>query len=153
MHLEVQKCLEYYFERNTTKEEIMKYIHKNIEELKKISKIKDAKIDIIKNENEAQKVTLVLVLKRRGIKKPAKEKEQKIKTNKISNYKRENIKMKEKKTKINMQMNQIIQIETEVQTKKYGKYKEGGKFTPFREKKKGKIEIWKNKLGNLNKNQ
>ncbi|MCI8655496.1 MAG: hypothetical protein HFJ48_06505 [Clostridia bacterium] len=124
--MEVRKCLEYYFEKDTTKEEIMKYLERNIDELKKISKIKDIKIEIEQNEYEVQKATMILIIKRREIRK------QKVKIRKT---------------------NQTIKIESDKSIKKYGTYKEGGRFVPYQEKKKGKIEIWKNKLKRLNKNQ
>lgn len=200
--MEVQKCLEYYFERDATKEEIMKYIDKNIEELKKISKIKDIKVEIKQNEYEAQKATVILIVKKRGIKKKVvnhpKAKKTKVKKQKVKNaqpiqpinfkarklqkkvseilnekkkrqeekkksqliLKQEKSKMQkiekykqEKDKKEEIQAKPIIKIETEIPIKKYGAYKEGGKFVPYQEKKKGKVERWKNKLKRLNKNQ
>lgn len=203
--MEVQKCLEYYFERDATKEEIMKYIDKNIEELKKISKIKDIKVEIKQNEYEAQKATVILIVKKRGIKKKLvnhpkakklKVKKQKVKNaqpinfkarklqkkiseilnekkkrqeekkksklilkqekskmQKIEKYKQEKDNQEKMDKKEEIQAKPIIKIETEIPIKKYGAYKEGGKFVPYQEKKKGKVERWKNKLKRLNKNQ
>ena len=139
MHLEVRKCLEYYFDKDTTKEEIMKYVKKNINELKKISKIKNTNIDIIQNEYEVKKATLTLTIKRRNIKK------QKIKLKQNINTKEQKMKRKDKSKinkkqdlKENLQRNQIIKIDTTMPVKKYGVYKDGGQFAPYQEKLKGK---------------
>lgn len=133
IHLEVRKCLEYYFDKDTTKEEIMKYLKKNINELKKISKIKNTNIDIIQNEYKVKKATLTLTIKRRNIKKQnINTKEQKMKRknkNKIN---------KKQDKKENLQRNQIIKIDTTIPVKKYGVYKNGGQFVPYQEKVKGK---------------
>lgn len=143
IHLEVRKCLEYYFEKDTTKEEIMKYLKKNINELKKISKIKNTTIDIIQNEYKVKKAILTLIIKRRNIKKQKIRLKQNIN---IINIKEQKMK-RDNKNKINgkhelkekLQKNQIIKIDTTMPIKKYGVYKDGGKFTPYKEKVKGRV--------------
>lgn len=46
----VQKCIEYYFDADLDKDSIYSEVQKNINELKKISKIKDVSIEINQNE-------------------------------------------------------------------------------------------------------
>ena len=139
MHLEVRKCLEYYFDKDTTKEEIMKYLKKNINELKKISKIKETNIDIIQNEYEVKKATLTLTIKRKNIKKQRIKLKQNIKTEEQKMKKKYKTKINKKQDqKENLQRNQIIKIDTAMPVKKYGIYKNGGQFVPYQEKVKGK---------------
>ncbi len=139
MHLEVRKCLEYYFDKDTTKEEIMKYLKKNINELKKISKIKETNIDIIQNEYEVKKATLTLTIKRKNIKKQRIKLKQNIKTEEQKMKRKDKSKINKKQDqKENLQRNQIIKIDTAMPVKKYGIYKNGGQFVPYQEKVKGK---------------
>lgn len=174
--MEVKRCLEYYFEKDTTREEIMKYIEKKIEELKKISKIKNIRIKIIQNEYKAKKATLILIIERKTPKKPKTEiKRYKIKKEeKQPKHKKEHKEQKQtkqqKEHKEQKQMKQQKEHEEQKQTKelknekqqdknsiikkndekqvtetkqeepvrKYGAYKDGGKFVPYQEKKKKK---------------
>ena len=139
MYLEVRKCLEYYFDKDTTKEEIMKYLKKNINELKKISKIKETNIDIIQNEYEVKKATLTLTIKRKNIKKQRIKLKQNIKTEEQKMKRKDKSKINKKQDqKENLQRNQIIKIDTAMPVKKYGIYKNGGQFVPYQEKVKGK---------------
>ena len=139
MYLEVRKCLEYYFDKDTTKEEIMKYLKKNINELKKISKIKETNIDIIQNEYEVKKATLTLTIKRKNIKKQRIKLKQNIKTEEQKMKWKDKSKINNKQDqKENLQRNQIIKIDTAMPVKKYGIYKNGGQFVPYQEKVKGK---------------
>lgn len=110
--MEVRKCLEYYFQKEITVEEIMKQMEKNIYELKKISKIINTKVQIKPNEYGVKMARLELIIKEKPIKDKIKIKLQKPKAEKIQ---------KEKKLK--------TKIETPV--RKYGAYKEGGKFKPY----------------------
>ncbi|MCI8586980.1 MAG: hypothetical protein HFJ49_00010 [Clostridia bacterium] len=137
--MEVRKCLEYYFDKDTTKEEIMKYLKKNINELKKISKIKETNIDIIQNEYEVKKATLTLTIKRKNIKKQRIKLKQNIKTEEQKMKRKDKSKINKKQDqKENLQRNQIIKIDTAMPVKKYGIYKNGGQFVPYQEKVKGK---------------
>lgn len=45
-----QKCIEYYFDNNMDKDSIYNEVQKNVNELKKVSKIKDVEIKIEQNE-------------------------------------------------------------------------------------------------------
>ena len=117
----------------------MKYLKKNINELKKISKIKETNIDIIQNEYEVKKATLTLTIKRKNIKKQRIKLKQNIKTEEQKMKRKDKSKINKKQDqKENLQRNQIIKIDTAMPVKKYGIYKNGGQFVPYQEKVKGK---------------
>lgn len=158
--MEVQKCLEYYFEKDTPLEDILEYVEKNIEELKKISKIKKTNIDIVPNEYgiKTARLTLIVKEKRKKIKKQKQlvikeEKTKQVKVPKVKNkvFKENILKIKELnnklfETKIEKQKekqilkeiipkaNPIVKIEMDIPKRKYGAYKDGGTFVPYKSK-------------------
>lgn len=155
----------------------MEYIEKKIEELRKISKIKNIRIKIIQNEYKAKRATVILIIKRKTPKRPKaetkrykvkkEEKQQKQqKVEKQAKQKKEQKEQKQKKEKIEKEKqqeqksikkedyeNKETEKKKENAVRKYGAYKDGGKFVPYQEKKKGKVRRWKDKLEKLNKNQ
>lgn len=145
----------------------MEYIEKKILELKKISKIKNIGIKIIQNEYKAKRATVILIIKRKTPKrakaetkrykikkeeKQPKQQKEKKEQNETKELKKE--KQQDKKfIKKDDYENKETEKHKENPVRKYGAYKDGGKFVPYQEKKKGKVRRWKDKLEKLNKNQ
>ena len=120
-----QKCIEYYFDNNMDKDSIYNEVQKNVNELKKISKIKDVEIKIEQNEWGVNIAKVNIMQKPSYLKRMF----QTFENRKNVDKKDKIIKEKNKKEKsISKSVREInIDFKKYIENKSFGKYKETSK--------------------------